>query len=125
MLTDGLSFVSGSDWNYDIAGSTLSTPSDSDVIMRFEAARAFTLPASLAGLSAGAGTNPSSNATFTVQKNGTDVTNATFEITTGGVLSNTASNTAESFAVGDVLTVTVTATNSVDDVSLTIKTLSP
>lgn len=125
MLFDSISYVSGSDWNYDIAGSTLSTPSDDDVLVRFEAVRAFTLPANLAGLSAGAGTNPSSNATFTIQKNGSDVTNATFEITTGGALSNTASNTAESFVAGDVLTVTVTGTNSVDDVSLTIKTLAP
>lgn len=125
MLFDSISYVSGSDWNYDIAGSTLSTPSNDDVIVRFEAPRSFVLPASLAGLSAGSATNPSSSATFKVQKNGSDITNATFSINSSGTLVNSASNSADTFSVGDVLTVIVTAVDSGDDFSLSIKTLAP
>jgi len=124
MLFDTISYVSGADWNYDIAGSTLSTPSDDDVIVRFEAVRAFDLPANLTGLSLGAGTLPTSSATFKIQKNGSDVTNATFSIASGGGVT-LGTNSAESFAIGDVLSVVITAVDSGDDFSLTVKTLAP
>lgn len=124
MLMDTISFVSGADWNYDIAGSTLSTPGDGDIITRFVATRAFKLPASMAGASFDVGVNPSSAATLTLKKNGTGITNGTVSISTGGVA--TPGAMAEtSFAIGDVLEIEVTTANALDDLSVTLKTLAP
>ena len=62
MLSDTLTFVTGADWNYDIAGSTLSTPSDTDVITRFTATRAMRLPQNLSGSPLDAQTGPNGGA---------------------------------------------------------------
>lgn len=122
MLFDTISYVSGADHLYDIAGSTLSAPSDSDTIMRFAAPRAFTIPANLAGTSVEVGTNPSGGAAvLQLKKNGSNITNATISISTGGGVT-LGSNSAESVAAGDLIELDVTTANSVDEVAWTIKT---
>ncbi len=124
MLFDTISYVSGADWNYDIAGSTLSTPADGDVITRFTATRAFTLPADMVGTESNQGVNPLSSAVLTVAKNG--VSAGTITINSSGVPTMvTTSNADVDFAVDDVLTITVTTTDSIDDLSVTLKTLAP
>ena len=121
MLFDTITYVPGADWNYDISGSTLSTPSDGNIITRFVATRAFDLPANLAGTKVSVGTNPSSAATLTVQKNGSSA--GAISISTGGV-ETLPTQSAVSFAVDDILTIEVTTANSIDDIGITIKTLA-
>ena len=122
MLMDTITFLDGSDWNYDVAGSTVSTPSDNDVILRFRAVRAFRLPTSLTGSSFYAETAPSGAAVITLYKN--DVSIGTVNFASG---SNTATITFSSdveFAIGDRLEAVVTTANSIDEVYLTFKTLA-
>lgn len=121
MLFDTITYVAGADHLYDIAGSTLSTPSDSDIITRFVATRAFSLPANLAGTKVYVGTNPSATATVTVQKNGASA--GAITISTGGV-ETLPTQAAVSFAVDDILTIEVTTANSIDDLGITLKTLA-
>ncbi len=121
MLFDTITYVTGADHLYDIAGSTLSTPSDSDVITRFVATRAFDLPANLAGTKVSVGTNPSATATLTIKKNG--VSAGAITISTGGV-ETLPTQAAVSFAVDDILTIEVTTANSIDDLGITLKTLA-
>jgi hypothetical protein len=121
MLFDTITYVAGADHLYDIAGSTLSTPSDSDIITRFVATRAFSLPANLAGTKISVGTNPSSSATLTIKKNGSGV--ATITINSSGV-ETLPTQTAVSFAIDDILTIEVTTADSIDDLGITLKTLA-
>lgn len=122
MLTDGLAFAAGSDWNYDIAGSTLSTPSDGDIVVRFAATRAFTIPANMAGTEVEFGTDPSSSATLTLQKNGAN--SGAITINSSGTVTLPTQG-AVSFAAGDVLQVVFTTVDSADDLSITIPTVAP
>ena len=124
MLSDTLTFVAGADWNYDVAGSTLSTPSDTDIITRFTVVRAMKIPAVFAGTEVSAGTNPTTLATLTVKKNGTGLTNGTITINSGGTVTLNASFAETSFAAGDVLEIEVTTADGVDDLGITIKTLA-
>lgn len=122
MLFDTITYVSGADWNYDVSGSTLSAPSDADIITRFTATRAFDIPENMAGTVISVGTNPSSTATLNVKKNGSNV--ATITINTSGV-ETLPTQAAVSFAVDDVLEIEVTTASSIDDLGITIKTLAP
>lgn len=123
MLFDTISYVEGADHLYDIAGSTLSTPSDADIVVRFEAVRAFKIPASFAGTEVNLDTKPSSSAVLTVKKNGTGLTNGTISVDSGG--SVTLGSVAEtSFAVGDLLEIEFTTVDSSDDLAVTLKTLA-
>lgn len=122
MLFDTIEFVAGADWNYDISGSTLSTPSDATVITRFTATRAFQIPANMAGTVISVGTNPSATAVLTVKKNGSGV--GTININTSGV-ETLPTQAAESFAIDDVLEIEVTTANGIDGLGITIKTLAP
>ena len=123
MLMDSITYVTGADHNYDVAGSTLSTPANDDVVMRFRAVRAFKIPASATGSTFFAEVTASgSAATFNNQKNDSAIGTLTF---------NTGSNTPVvsftnevSFAVGDRLEVVCTAANSIDQVYFTFKTLA-
>ena len=121
MLIDTPTYVAGSDWGYDITGSTLSAPSDGDIIMRFKATRAFKLPTNLSGSQMSADVAPSSNATFTVQKNNASV--GTFQIDTNGTLVSP-TFTEASFATGDTLEVEATTANAIDEVFITFKTVA-
>ena len=123
MLFDTISYVAGADHLYDIAGSTLSTPSDSDVVVRFEAVRAFKIPANFAGTEVNLGTLPASNAVLTVKKNGTGLTNGTIQVASGGGV--TLGSVAEtSYAVGDLLEIEFTTVDSSDELAVTLKTLA-
>ena len=126
MLFDTISYVAGADWNYDISGSTLSTPSDGSVITRFVATRAFTLPDNLEGTKVSVGINPSSTATITVKKNGTelDTSNGKITVNTSGVETLPTVSSDLDFAVDDVLTIEVTTASGIDELGITIKTLS-
>ena len=122
MLFDTITFVTDADWNYDIAGSTLSTPADGDIITRFIATRAFTIPANMAGTKIKVGVNPTTSATLTVKKNGTGV--GTITINSSGV-ETLPTQAAVSFAVDDTFEIEVTTADSIDDLGITIKTLAP
>ncbi len=121
MLMDTIQYVAGADWNYDIAGSTLSAPADTDIITRFTATRAFQIPANMAGTVISVGTNPSATATLTVKKNGTGV--ATITINTSGV-ETLPTQAAVSFAIDDILEIEVTTANSIDGLGITIPTVA-
>lgn len=124
MLFDSISYVSGADHLYDIAGSTLSAPSDDDVLMRFEAPRDFTIPANFAGTVASVPTTvPSgSAAVFQLKVDGSNVSGATmtFAVSTGALTLGTFS--AESVSAGDLVELVCTSANSIDGVAWTIKT---
>lgn len=127
MLFDTITYVDGADHLYDIAGSTLSTPSVNDILVRFEAVRAFKLPASLAGTEANAGTDPvGTDAILQVKKNGTNITSATITLTTAGAVTLGASAETE-FVAGDLLEIELTqvgSTSGPDDLAVTLKTLA-
>ena len=122
MLFDTITYSPGADWNYDIAGSTLSTPGDGDVITRFTATRAFQIPVDMDGTKISVGVNPTSSATLTVKKNGSGV--GTITIDNGGV-ETLPTQAAVSFAIDDVLEIEVTTADSIDNLGVTIKTLAP
>lgn len=126
MLFDTISYVAGADHLYDIAGSTLSAPSDADVIMRFEAPRNLTIPANFAGTVASVpSTVPSGgNAIFQLKVGGSNVSGATmtFAQTTGTLTLGTFS--AQSVTAGQLVELVVTTANSIDGVAWTIKTVA-
>ncbi len=124
MLSDTLTYIEGADWNYDIAGSTLSTPSDTDIITRFTVTRAMKLPAAFAGVQMDAGTPPTTLATLTVKKNGTGLTNGTITYSSGDVVTPNPSFAETSFAPGDVIEIEVTTADSIDDIGITLKTVA-
>lgn len=136
MLFDTITFVSGSDWNYDIAGSTLSTPSAADVIMRHTATRAFDLPQNLVGSYMDAQTGPNGgNLVMTVSVNGVSQGVFTFNDSTGAAkslqmsaadsITGNLSSGDVSVAVGDIVELTLTTVSSADDISVTFKTRAP
>ena len=93
---------------YDIAGSTLSQPTDGAVIMRFQANRAFRLPTGLTDSAGGCDIAATAQADYDIQKNGGSIgtmtwaaaaTDATFTF-----------STQIDFASGDTLTVVAPAT---------------
>lgn len=122
MLMDTITFAAGADWNYDIAGSTLSTPSDGDIITRFVATRAFDIPANMADTKISVGTNPTTSATLLVFRGVTQV--ASISINSSGV-ETLPTQAAVSFAVDDVLTIEVDTADGIDDLGITIKTVAP
>lgn len=123
MLSDSITFLAGSDWLYDIAGSTLSTPSDGNVISRFTCPRALKIPASFAGSQLTANVLPTTLATLTIKKNGTGLTNGTITINNAGavVLGSVAET---SYAAGDILEIEVTTADSIDEVGFSLKTVA-
>lgn len=127
MLFDTISYVPGADHLYDIAGSTLSAPSDADVVMRFESPRDFSIPANFSGTvaSVASGSEPSGgNAVFQLKVAGSNVSGATltFAQTTGSLTLGTFS--AQSVSAGDLVELVCTTANSVDNVAWTIKTIA-
>jgi len=85
---------------YDIAGSILSKPTASAIVMRFVSVRAFTLPTNFAGSRAVASTVPTGTTVFVVRKNGTQVGTLTFSANNEpGVFASTAPVTYEPGAV--------------------------
>lgn len=77
-------------------------PAATAKLLRFNVVRAFTLPASLTGSVANAGTASSASTVFTIKQNGASIGTITFSTSATGTLSFAASVT---FAVNDVLTI--------------------
>ena len=130
MLFDTITYVEGADWNYDLSGSTLSTPSDNDVILRFKAVRDLKLPLNFAGSVAEAETPPSSNVTFTLYSiptgsgTGSRTSIGTFVINTNGTMASQ-SMTAVTISTGTMLELEIGTANSIDEVFVTLKTVAP
>lgn len=99
--------TSGTAQPYDIGFSVETAPAASQVILRTVALRAFTLPASLTGSQAKAGTAATASTTFTFLKNG--VSFATCVFSAAGTTGAYTSASGATFAAGDVLTVTAPA----------------
>lgn len=93
---------------YDLIGATFGTNSNSEVIYRFKAPRAITIPTNFAGASSVAGTAAAGSTTYSIQKNGSQVATLTFG---AGSATGTFSNQAAiSIAVGDVIKIVTPAT---------------
>jgi len=93
---------------YDIAGSILSKPTASAVVMRFVAVRGFSLPAGLTGSLAKTSTVATASTVLVLQKNGVQFGTLTFAANNAnGVFAGAA---ATSFAAGDLLTIVAPAT---------------
>lgn len=103
---------------YDVAGFTTSAPANSDVLLRHVAARAFSLPANLAGTQIYVGTNPSSTATLTLKKNG--VSAGAITVSSAGAVT-LPTQAAVSFAAGDVLLFEATTVAAIDTLAFTFK----
>lgn len=107
---------------YDIAGYTLSKPTDSAVIMRFVVPRAMTIKQLFDGAVATSDVAPTGNAVYSIQRNGIDI----------GQISYAAGATVGSFTdlegadhvfnAGDVLTIVapVTADTTHDGLAFTL-----
>ena len=102
---------------YDIGAHAEFAPVANQVMLRFRAPRAFTVPAT--GYQGGVATNPSANRDFTIQKNGS--TFATVRFSSAGVFS-VVSATVTDFAIGDELRVTApsTADTAMTGIAITI-----
>ena len=141
MFMSTLTFLQDADWLYDVAGSTLSTPNDLDIITRHTVTRAFTLPQNLVGSQLDVADKtttgdfeltfyktvgvaaPSAIGIFTFQDGvGAPISKAFDEADS---ITGLLSSGDVSFAVGDILTVETTLVNSGDDVSFALRTLAP
>lgn len=103
--------VGTSNWEqleYDIGAHAEFALGANQVMLRFRAPRAFTVPAT--GYQGAVATNPSGNRDFTIQKNGG--TFATIRFSSAGVFS-IVSATSTDFAIGDELRVTAPSTADV------------
>lgn len=101
---------------YDIGCFIAGKPDAGEVVMRFVAVRAFSLPASLTGSEVDAGTAATGAAVFSVKKNGTEIGTLTMP-------STFAAATSTSFAAGDVLSIVgpLSQDATLADISITIK----
>lgn len=91
---------------YDIAGSTLSKPTDGAVLMRFSVTRAFIFRVNMAESIAESTTPPTGSPIYLLKKNGAQFATLTF---TGNV-GTFALAAQESFVPGDILTLEAPAT---------------
>jgi hypothetical protein len=78
--------------------------SSSQLMFRMKVTRAFTLPANLSGGYGTAGTASTGTKVVDIKKNGSSVATITYTASATGTLA-TSGGTAQSFAVGDVLTI--------------------
>lgn len=93
---------------YDVAGSIKGKPAASDVVLRFEAVRAFTFPSGMTGSVAKAAVAATASTVLVLAKDGTQFGTLTFAA--GGTSGTFAAASSTSFAAGNVLTVTAPAT---------------
>jgi len=144
MLFDTITYITGADHNYDLAGSTLQTPTAGSTIMRITAIRAFLLPQNLVGSAIDAQTGPSSPA-------GSPISNLAVDIRVNGIsqgifsftgvvgspipalsslmsaadsITGTLASGDVSVAVGDIVEMVLNTVASADAISVTIKTLA-
>lgn len=93
---------------YDIAGSTISQPTDGAVLMRFSVNRPFTLPSGLTDSKAESTVAATGSASYPIKKNGVQV--GTIDWAAAATDATFTFSSAESFVVGDILTVEAPAT---------------
>ncbi len=137
MLSDTLTFVDGADWNYDISGSTLSTPNDGDIITRFVASRAYKIPQNASGSRLAAATGPGAAQTLIIKIFVDGVEEGSFTFTQGGgagaavdvdlsatTVAGNISSAAVEVAIGEVVTIEADTLNGSDDLAVTIKSLA-
>lgn len=108
---------------YDIAGSTLSTPGNAAILMRFRVARPFSLPAGLTDSDCRAFVPATAITVLSIKKNGSTVGTMTFAAGgTPDVVAVLAMASETIFAKGDKLTIEnqATADGSLDDISWTL-----
>ena len=87
---------------YDIAGSTLSQPTDGAVLMRFEVIRDFTVPSAFIGSVAESTVAPTGSPVYTIQRNGANIGTITYTGNNGAFADDT-ELTAHAFISGDRL----------------------
>lgn len=102
---------SGTAWvrhgNYDLGFFIGGEMTNAEIVARFVAVRAFTIPTSGTGSRATAETASTGNVAFDLLKNGVSFGTVTFNITATGVFTVAS---ATSFAIGDVLKIVAPAT---------------
>lgn len=104
---------------YDVSLYIKGKPTNSELVLRLEAGRAFTLPASLTGSQASARVASAANKSFDIKKNGSSVGSVDFNTSASGTFTF---STATSFSAGDLLEIVAPATadGSLEDISITL-----
>lgn len=104
---------------YDIGAFIAGEPTGDEIVMRFVASRAFSLPASLTGSYAKAETAATASTDFDIQKNGSSIGTLNFAIS--GDTGTWTFASPVSFAAGDILSVVAQTTPdaTLADISIT------
>jgi hypothetical protein len=107
--------------NYDIGFFAADVMTDAEIIARFVAVRAFTVPVSATGSQAKAETASTGDVSFELQKNGVAFGTVRFNASATGAFTVAS---ATSFAIGDVLKLVAPATAdaTLADVGISLKT---
>lgn len=88
----------------EIIGFATTAPTANEVLTEAPSARAWVMPANLAGTIVTVGTNPAATFVLSVKRNNIEV--ATISVSTGGVATlATSGGTLKNFAIGDLLSV--------------------
>lgn len=105
---------------YDIATFYPGVPGSSQLVMRWQAPRAVTVPSGATNSQASAGTAATGSTTFTIKKNGTSV--GTIAWSASGTAGTFTVSSTVSLAAGDVLTITgpATADATLADIAITL-----
>lgn len=105
---------------YDVGTFCAGKPSASEVLLRFVATRAFTLPASLTGSQVKAGTAATATTDFDLQKNGSSI--GTVSFAASGTVATFTFASGVSFAAGDILAIIAPASAdaTLADISFTL-----
>lgn len=117
-------FWTGTAWvrhgTYDIGFFVADVMTDSEIVARFVAVRAFTIPVSATGSQAKAEAASTGDVSFELQKNGVAFGTVQFNISATGAFTVAS---ATSFAVGDVLKLVAPATAdaTLADVAISLK----
>jgi len=131
MLMDGLRLAEGTTITnadgstkigaiYDIAGSTISQPTDAAILMRFSVNRDFAIPQVFTDSFAESTVAPTGSPVYSIKRNGVEIGTITFTVNAGAFAAVEGSDHA--FVVGDILTVEAPATADAthDELSWTI-----
>lgn len=107
---------------YDIGVFIPGLTTASQLCLQFTAPRAFRFPDNFSGSDANTGTNPTASAVFTILKNAVSIGTLTFN-TSGVPTFATSGSGYETFAAGDILTITsqVTPDATMANISISLK----